>query len=183
MSVDKIVYREVDNQSLGKEGFMGFSDLMNRMDGSGLTVTSAARPKGHDIYRAKSSHTNGNAIDFGVKDTDGDSYMNFFFGADANFKTKAKDLKLTAEGKQYLIDHNAELLDERGMGMAGNAGDKHGPHPHFHLEFNSPGKDSKEWSDDSFQDGTPTKVGKKDVTKWGVNNAYYKNDFQQNIKL
>ena len=52
MSVDGIEYRDVDNQSLGKEGFMGFSDLMNRMDGSGLTVTSAARPKGHAKYKA-----------------------------------------------------------------------------------------------------------------------------------
>ena len=179
MSVDGITYRKVGDQSLGKEGFMGFSDLMKRMGGSGLTVTSAARPKGHTDYRAGSSHTGGNAIDFGVQDSDGDSYMTFFFGADANFKTNAENLKLTEEGKQYLIDHNAELLDERGMHPGG---DKHGKHPHFHLEFNSPEGASSEWDESNFQNGTSTTVGKKNVTKWGVNNAYYKNEFHKSTE-
>jgi len=175
---DGIKYRNVGQKKLEKEGFVGLTDLMKRMKGNGLMITSATRDKDHKDYNAKSSHSKGNALDFGVKNGDADSYMKFFFGPDADFKTNAENLTLTSEGKQYLVDHNAELLDERGM-VSG--GDEHGTHPHFHLEFNSPtdGVDAEEWDESNFQDGTSTTVGDKDVTKWGVNNAYYKNDFQE----
>ena len=176
-----IQFRDVNQQKLGKEGFLGFSDLATRMGNNDLMITSASRDKNHADYREGSAHSEGNALDFGVKDGDGTAYMNFFFGPDATFKTKAEDLNITEEGRQYLIDNNAELLDERGGVNNGNAGDKHGPHPHFHLEFNSPeeGVVSKPWDDKNFQDKKPTTVGKKNVTKWGVNNAYYSNSYQE----
>ena len=183
-----IDFRDVSQQKLGKEGFSGFSDLASRMGNNDLTITSATRGKqiknkkgdlvNKPLYREGSAHAKGNALDFGVKDGDGTAYMNFFFGPDATFQTQASDLNITAEGKQYLIDNNAELLDERGMHPGG---DEHGDSPHFHLEFNSPedGVTPEAWDDNNFQDKKPTTVGDKSVTKWGVNNAYYSNDYQQ----
>ena len=69
-----------------------------------------------------SHHGIGNAIDFGVQEKDGRGMIDFFFD-------DKEGTKLSEQGRQYLIDHNAELIDERSNKKGG---------AHFHLEFNNP---------------------------------------------
>ena len=106
--------------SLGREAAMGLKSLTGHA-GTDFTITSATRGEDHPMYNPNSLHAHGNAIDFGVQSTDGKAALNFFFDDD-------EYTKLSGAGRQYLIDNNAELIDERSRKGAA----------HFHLEFNSP---------------------------------------------
>ena len=106
--------------TLGREAAMGLKSLTGYA-GTDFTITSATRGKDHPMYNPHSLHAHGNAIDFGVQSKDGKAALDFFFKDD-------KYTELSDAGRQYLIDNNAELIDERNR--PGQA--------HFHLEFNNP---------------------------------------------
>ena len=151
--------RGVSDPTLGKEAAMGLKALTGLV-GTDFTITSARR---HD--NEKSMHHTGNAIDFGVQNKDGKSMLNFFF-------TDPEYTKLSDAGKQYLIDHNAELIDER----------TRPGQPHFHLEFNNPEKSrvlAQGATPSLYADGAKTSTG--DFPIYGVQGTWQPNDYNQNV--
>jgi hypothetical protein len=117
---------EIHSRNVGPRAAIGLSYLIQEVGIDGI-------PNINSIYRdvdynkkigggKKSKHLEGHAIDFDDAES---ALYDFFFENYVKSDTKTK-LKLTAKGKKFLIDHNAELIDERT-----NNG-------HWHLEFNSP---------------------------------------------
>lgn len=141
-----ITNRGVSNTEFGDEARVGMFNLQQAISGEdygseGFTITSAKRGEDHPLYNPSSLHASGNAVDFGVKDTDGKAMMKFFFN---DWDTDAK--KLSAKGRKFLQNNNAELVDERSRdGQA-----------HFHLEFNKLNTDVSQF----YPDGAKTSDGK-----------------------
>ena len=149
--------------SLGREAAMGLKSLTGHA-GTDFTITSATRGKDHPMYNPNSLHAQGNAIDFGVQSTDGKAALNFFFDDD-------EYTKLSGAGRQYLIDNNAELIDERSRKGAA----------HFHLEFNSP-EHSKVLSATDNQDLYPEDyVTSGGFRAYGVTGTYKENPYNQDV--
>jgi len=156
-----IVFRGGANAdyNLGREAAMGLKSLTGYA-GTDFTITSGRRGEDHPLHNPHSLHATGNAIDFGVKSTDGKAALNFFFNDDEY--TELSDL-----GRQYLIDNNAELIDERST-----IGSEH-----FHLEFNSPEQSRLLGANDVqdlYGDGYTTGDG---FPAFGVMGTYKENDY------
>ena len=151
--------RGVSDPSLGKEAAMGLKALTG-LAGTDFTITSARRHDNED-----SMHYTGNAIDFGVRTNDGKSMLNFFF-------TDDDYTQLSDAGQQYLIDNNAELIDERTR--AGQ--------PHFHLEFNSPERSINLLQEDETPlYGKGATTNKEGFPIYGVQGTWQPNDYNQNV--
>ena len=149
--------------SLGREAAMGLKSLTGHA-GTDFTITSATRGEDHPMYNPNSLHAHGNAIDFGVQSTDGKAALNFFFDDD-------EYTKLSGAGRQYLIDNNAELIDERSRKGAA----------HFHLEFNSP-EHSKVLSATDNQELYPEDyVTGGGFRAYGVMGTYKENPYNQDV--
>jgi len=149
--------------TLGREAAMGLKSLTGYA-GTDFTITSAMRGKDHPQHNPHSLHAQGNAIDFGVQSKDGKAALGFFFNDDEY--TELSDL-----GRQYLIDNNAELIDERNRPGAA----------HFHLEFNSPETsqvlDAADMQD-LYKDGYLTSEG---FPAFGVMGTYKENPYNQGV--
>lgn len=149
--------------TLGKEAAMGLKALTGYA-GTDFTITSATRGEDHPMYDPHSMHAHGNAIDFGVQSTDGKAALNFFFDDD-------EYTKLSSAGRQYLIDNNAELIDERTR-----TGQEH-----FHLEFNSPEHSrvlSATENQELYPDDYITGGG---FRAYGVMGTYKENPYNQDV--
>jgi len=154
LEVPNITFRGVSDPSLGREASTGLRDLVSKA-GSNFTITSASRED------TSSLHGTGNAIDFGVKGTDGKDFLNFFFDDDAG-------TKLSKSGSQFLINNNAELVDER----------TNPDGEHFHLEFNAkdgPTFINAEGEQSVYADGKLTTSGNYPI--FGVQNSFKENPF------
>ena len=150
--------------SLSKEAAMGLKALTGYA-GTDFTITSATRGANHPLHNPNSLHAEGNAIDFGIQSTDGKAMMEFFF-------TDSDYTKLSDAGKDYLIDNNAELIDERSRSGAA----------HFHLEFNTPEfstvlEDGVESS--LYNEGATTKS--EGFPIYGVQGTWKANEYNQNV--
>ncbi len=150
--------RNVSGPKVGKYAGLGLMDLTSSA-GTDFTITSA-----HRHGNKGSHHSEGNAIDFGVKygDGDGKDVINYFFD-------DAEATKLSQRGADFLRKHNAELIDERSRdGQA-----------HFHLEFNSPETASTVYGpeDDQpfYEEGAVTK--EEGFPIYGVQDSYKNNDY------
>jgi len=153
-------HRNVSQPKLAKEAFIGLMSL-RELAGSDFTVTSAHRP-GDGHY-----HGSGHAIDFGVQNQDGKDMFNFFFSDEAG-------TVLTEQGKQFLLDNNAELIDERSNTY--NPTTKKGG-AHFHLEFNPATSKKKIKAGDSIPEYPEGHTTSKGYPIYGVNGAYAENAF------
>ena len=108
---------------LASVGMFNLQDSILQEDyaDEGFTVTSAMRGIDHSMHRKGSKHSEGNAIDFGVKGKDGKAMMKFFFD-----DWDGDAMILSEKGRKFLQENNAELIDER----------TRKGQEHFHLEFN-----------------------------------------------
>ena len=153
-------HRNVSQPKLAKEAFIGLMSL-RELAGSDFTVTSAHRP-GDGHY-----HGSGHAIDFGVQNQDGKDMFNFFFSDEAG-------TVLTEQGEQFLLDNNAELIDERSNTY--NPTTKKGG-AHFHLEFNPATSKKKIKAGDSIPEYPEGHTTSKGYPIYGVNGSYAENAF------
>ena len=117
--------------SLAAVGMFNLQDAIMQEDyaDEGFTVTSAMRGIDHSMHREGSKHSEGNAVDFGVRNKDGKAMLKFFFD-----DWDGDAVTLSEKGKEFLRANNAELIDER----------TRKGQEHFHLEFNKvDGKERK----------------------------------------
>jgi len=156
--ISSINLRGVTGPEVGKYAGLGLMELASSA-GTDFTITSA-----HRHGDEGSHHNHGNAIDFGVRYSEGDGkdIVNYFFD-------DAEATKLSQRGADFLRRHNAELIDERTR--EGQA--------HFHLEFNNPETVDTVYgpADDQpfHQEGDVTK--KEGFPIYGVKDSYKHNDY------